>query len=139
MDLRTDLAKMSTLPHTLTAADVSLQVSSPLIRTEKRITPSWTVGQLKGRLETVTGIPPGSMRLVLHVPGRGEIEMGGDEVHVGTWISGLGPNAGEIVVCAKVSCRIVDGILHWRPFNAGTTALSHIFAFYMSTSCPRMT
>jgi tubulin-specific chaperone B len=94
---------MATLPHTQTPADISLQVTSPLIRTEKRITPSWTVGHLKGRLETVTGIPPGCMRLVLHAPGKGEIEMQGDEQQVGQWITGLGPGMGEITVCCNSS------------------------------------
>ena len=88
---------MANLPHTLTPADVSLQVSSPLIRTEKRITPSWTVGILKGKLESVTGIPPSCMRLMLHSTGA-QTEMGGDEAEVGRWITGLGQGRGEIVV-----------------------------------------
>ncbi|KZZ97852.1 Cytoskeleton-associated protein, Gly-rich domain protein [Ascosphaera apis ARSEF 7405] len=43
------------------------------IPSERRITPSWSVNVLKGKLETMTGIPPSSQRLKLKVPGRGDI------------------------------------------------------------------
>ncbi|POR38172.1 Cell polarity protein alp11 [Tolypocladium paradoxum] len=46
-------------------ADVPLQVISENAASERRITPSWTISQLKAKLETVTGIPPSSQRLSL--------------------------------------------------------------------------
>ena len=48
-----------------TAGDVPLLVSSENSSSERRITPSWTIGQLKAKLEPVTGIPPLSQKLVL--------------------------------------------------------------------------
>lgn len=46
-------------------ADVPLQVISENSSSERRITPSWTISQLKSKLEPVTGIPPSSQRLSL--------------------------------------------------------------------------
>ncbi|PHH69344.1 hypothetical protein CDD80_6819 [Ophiocordyceps camponoti-rufipedis] len=46
-------------------ADVPLQVISDNAVSERRVTPSWTISQLKARLETVTGIPPSSQVLRL--------------------------------------------------------------------------
>lgn len=44
--------------------------SEPRFLTERRITPTWTVEQVKSKLETMTGVPPGSQRLRVKVPGR---------------------------------------------------------------------
>ncbi|KIW13620.1 hypothetical protein PV08_08811 [Exophiala spinifera] len=55
-----------------TPADISVQVivpndanpsGAPLVSAERRITPSWTVSQLKTKLEPVTGIPASSQTL----------------------------------------------------------------------------
>lgn len=46
-------------------ADVPLLVISDYAQSERRITPSWSISQLKAKLETVTGIPPSSQRLAL--------------------------------------------------------------------------
>ena len=40
-------------------------ITSPNSTSERRITPSWTIAVLKGKLESVTGIPPASQRLIL--------------------------------------------------------------------------
>jgi tubulin-folding cofactor B len=48
-----------------TAADVPLLVRSENSSSERRISPSWTIGQLKARLEPITGIPPLSQTLTL--------------------------------------------------------------------------
>ncbi|PHH70294.1 hypothetical protein CDD82_7220 [Ophiocordyceps australis] len=53
-------------------ADVPLQVISDNAVSERRITPSWTVGQLKAKLETVTGIPPSSQILSLQASAGAE-------------------------------------------------------------------
>jgi len=51
-----------------TAHDIPLQISSENASAERRITPSWSVAQLKTKLEPVTGIPPSSQRLTLRLP-----------------------------------------------------------------------
>lgn len=56
-------------------ADVPLQVISEYSQSERRITPSWTIGQLKTKLETVTGIPPSSQRLSLKRAGSESISI----------------------------------------------------------------
>lgn len=74
-------------------ADVSVQVSvasdspveKPSFATERRVTPSWTVTQLKIKLETMTGIPPGSQRLMLKSPGREHQWMDGEEKVISQW------------------------------------------------------
>jgi len=53
-----------------TAEDIPLLITSENSSSERRITPSWTIGQLKAKLEPVTGIPPLSQRLTLRVPGQ---------------------------------------------------------------------
>lgn len=50
---------MATLP------DVPLYVVSENASSERRITPAWTISQLKTKLEPITGIPPGCQRLSL--------------------------------------------------------------------------
>ncbi len=54
-------------------ADVPLIVVSDNVSSERRITPSWTIGQLKTKLEPITGVPPSSQRLSLKTPGRESI------------------------------------------------------------------
>ena len=44
-------------------ADISLFVTSDYSASERRVTPSWTVGQFKAKMESVTGIPPTQQRL----------------------------------------------------------------------------
>lgn len=50
-----------------TAGDIPLQITSDNSSSERRITPSWTIGQLKAKLEPVTGIPPLSQKLTLRL------------------------------------------------------------------------
>ncbi|OAX80971.1 hypothetical protein ACJ72_04691 [Emergomyces africanus] len=52
---------------------------------ERRITPTWTVSQLKTKLETMTGIPPSSQRLKLKSPGREDQWVDGEDRVVGDW------------------------------------------------------
>lgn len=78
-----------------TPADISVIITSPSAAkaasaepsfvTERRITPSWTVFQLKGRLETMTGVPPGSQRLRIKVPGQPDQWADGDDRIIGEW------------------------------------------------------
>jgi tubulin-folding cofactor B len=48
-------------------ADVPLLITSDNARSERRISPAWTIAQLKSRLEPITGIPASSQRLTLKV------------------------------------------------------------------------
>ncbi|KKZ59188.1 hypothetical protein EMCG_05435 [[Emmonsia] crescens] len=57
---------------------------------ERRITPTWTVSQLKTKLETMTGIPPSSQRLKLKSPGREDQWVEGENRVVGDWGLGRG-------------------------------------------------
>lgn len=50
-----------------TAGDIPLQITSENAASERRITPSWTIAQLKTKLEPVTGIPPSLQCLSLHI------------------------------------------------------------------------
>jgi tubulin-folding cofactor B len=46
-------------------ADVPLYVVSDYASSERRITPSWSISQLKAKLESITGIPPSCQQLFL--------------------------------------------------------------------------
>lgn len=96
----------ATMDFQSTPADVSVIVSTPSsaganvepgLHAERRVTPTWTVMQLKSKLETMTGIPPGSQNLRFKAPGRPDRWIEGDDRIVGDWglIKGC-----EIEVCA---------------------------------------
>jgi hypothetical protein len=51
----------------MSAADVPLLITSENSSSERRISPAWTIAQLKGRLEPVTGIPASSQRLSIRI------------------------------------------------------------------------
>jgi tubulin-folding cofactor B len=73
--------------------------SPPLLSAERRISPSWTISQLKAKLESVTGIPPGAQRLRTRGFDGGWIAMEGEErlVRDGEWAAGV-RRGGEIEV-----------------------------------------
>ncbi|KAI1471588.1 CAP Gly-rich domain-containing protein [Daldinia caldariorum] len=54
-------------------ADVPLQVISENSISERRITPSWSITQLKRKLEPITGIPPSSQRISLKTASKDSI------------------------------------------------------------------
>ncbi|KAF3070508.1 Cell polarity protein alp11 [Daldinia childiae] len=61
-------------------ADVPLQVISENSTSERRITPSWSITQLKRKLEPITGIPPSSQRISLKTASKESIPIeGADE------------------------------------------------------------
>ena len=66
-------ARKMALPGTTTTRDVPLLVTSTASSSERRITPSWSITQLKAKLESVTGIPPAAQRLTLRSPGQQEV------------------------------------------------------------------
>lgn len=49
-------------------ADVPMLVISDNTASERRITPSWTISQLRGKLEHITGVPPSSQKLSIKTP-----------------------------------------------------------------------
>lgn len=49
-------------------ADVPMHVISDNTSSERRITPSWTISQLRGKLEHITGVPPSSQKLSIKTP-----------------------------------------------------------------------
>ena len=54
--------------HTMaTAQDIPLLIVSENSASERRISPSWTIAQLKGRLEPVTGVPATCQKLSLKI------------------------------------------------------------------------
>lgn len=70
------------------ARDIALLVKSENASAERRISPSWTIAQLKTKLESVTGIPPSCQRLTLKLPGQDEvlIEAPDEETtQIGSW------------------------------------------------------
>lgn len=78
-----------------TPADISVIITAasaargadaePSFVTERRVTPTWTVMQLKGKLETMTGVPPGCQSLRIKVPGRPDQLMDGDDRRIDEW------------------------------------------------------
>lgn len=51
-----------------TTHDIPMLITSTTASCERRITPSWTISQLKAKLEPVTGIPISSQQLTLVLP-----------------------------------------------------------------------
>ncbi len=52
--------------------DIPLLVTSDNSSSERRITPSWSIAQLKAKLEPITGIPPSSQKISLRVGSLGQ-------------------------------------------------------------------
>jgi hypothetical protein len=48
-------------------ADIPLLVISENTSSERRITPSWTISQLKSKLEPVTGVPPSAQEIFVKI------------------------------------------------------------------------
>ncbi|KAI1915994.1 hypothetical protein LOZ53_000902 [Ophidiomyces ophidiicola] len=76
-----------------TPADVSVVVSIAAdagrnhssFATERRITPTWTISQLRSKLETMCGIPPSCQRLRLKSPGREDQWLDDGDQPIGNW------------------------------------------------------
>lgn len=70
------------------AADVALLIRSENSASERRVSPAWTIAQLKARLEPITGVPAGCQRLSLKVASQPAmmIEAADEEAtQVGAW------------------------------------------------------
>jgi tubulin-specific chaperone B len=87
------------------AGDIPLQITSENSSSERRITPSWTIGQLKAKLEPITGIPPLSQKLTLKLGSRQSVPMeAADEENTQLGVFPLAPYA-EI----HLSFEFIDG------------------------------
>jgi len=51
-----------------TAHDVPILIESENAASERRINLGWSIGQLKGKLEIITGIPVSSQKMTLFAP-----------------------------------------------------------------------
>lgn len=95
----TDVSVIITSPNSFggSSSNNSAEQGSGFL-TERRITPTWSISQLKTKLETMTGVPPGSQRLRLKAPGRPDqwIVDGDGSSTIGDW--GLMKGC-EIEVC----------------------------------------
>ncbi|KAL4786690.1 CAP Gly-rich domain-containing protein [Aspergillus varians] len=69
----------------ITTASTPSSSDEPRLHSERRITPTWTVQQVKSKLETMTGVPPSSQRLRLKTPGRPDQWLDGDDTTIGDW------------------------------------------------------
>ena len=69
--------------------DIPLLITSSASRSERRITPTWSLSTLKRKLEPITGIPPSVQRLTLLLPDqKQEVPLAAedeDATLVGNW------------------------------------------------------
>ena len=108
-----------------TVGDIPLQITSENSSSERRITPSWTIGQLKAKLEPVTGIPPLSQKLTLRLGSQQSVPLEAvDEENTQLGAFPLAPYA-EI----HVSFEFIDGrfakqfVILLRPCPSGVIHL----------------
>lgn len=96
------------------APDIPLQISvpstskedkKPQISAERRINPSWTISQLKAKLEPITGIPPACQHLRI----RG---VDGDWVVIGAGEEEEGRRIGEWAGCRRGGSLEVCGLAY---------------------------
>jgi len=108
-----------------TAVDVPLNITSENSRSERRITPAWTIAQLKGRLEPITGIPASSQRLTLRLGGsQAPIDVSAADEEATQLASFPLQAYAELnvciddlrVVCSSVSARFISVLDHARWF-----------------------
>lgn len=75
---------------TLAAArDIPILIRSPAACSERRVNPSWTISQLKARLEPITGIAPALQTLAVRQPHQKEMTAisaaDEDRTEIGSW------------------------------------------------------
>ncbi|KAL8958028.1 MAG: hypothetical protein Q9193_004836 [Seirophora villosa] len=75
---------------TLAAArDIPIFIRSPAACSERRVNPSWTISQLKARLEPITGIAPALQTLAVRQPHQQEMTAisaaDEDRTEIGSW------------------------------------------------------
>lgn len=65
----------STTRNMQTAGDIPMIIRSENSSSERRITPSWTIGQLKAKLVPVTGIPSLEQKLTLWINNQQSVDI----------------------------------------------------------------
>lgn len=105
----TDIAVIITSP----SSNPSSANAEPGFLTERRITPTWTVLQLKYKLETMTGVPPGSQRLRLKTPGRPDQWVDGDGSVIGDWGLMKGCEMEVCLICSFLFLTFAFAVLSW--------------------------
>ncbi|KAH0202582.1 hypothetical protein KCU99_g4392, partial [Aureobasidium melanogenum] len=118
-------------------ADVPLLITSDNARSERRISPAWTIAQLKSRLEPITGIPASSQRLTLKVASWPDQNLQGvneDNIQLGAFTlqsyaelhvtdtrpAGLRANYTDVSAVEKYEMppdeyeSRTDSVLHWK-------------------------
>lgn len=92
--------------------------SEPRFLTERRITPTWTIMQVKGKLETMTGIPPGCQRLRVKVPGRPDQWADGDDRLIGDYglVKGTEIEVGSPILPVNLAFLCRFDLYHWEMF-----------------------
>lgn len=95
-------------------ADVPLYVVSDYSSSERRITPAWSITQLKRKLEPITGIPPSCQRISLKTASNEVLPVeAADEENVFLQSFPLTPYA-ELRVSETGSHFICEGSLYVR-------------------------
>ncbi|KAL9028421.1 MAG: hypothetical protein Q9196_003213 [Gyalolechia fulgens] len=73
-----------------TTRDIPILVTSPAASSERRVNPSWTISQLKAKLEPITGIAPSlqtlTLRLPDHLDGTAISAKDEDRTEIGAWV-----------------------------------------------------
>lgn len=97
----------------ITNASSSRASAEPSFVTERRITPTWTVEQVKGKLETMTGVPPGSQRLLVKVPGRPDQWADEADRAIGDWglVKGSEIEVGHLFFSLFFPCPLKASVL----------------------------
>jgi tubulin-folding cofactor B len=93
-------------------ADVPLIVISENSSSERRIGSSWTISQLKRKLEPITGIPPSSQRISLKTPANETIPVEAHDEDAAT-LSGF-----PLTQYAELHVsQIFVLMLFWKPYS----------------------
>ncbi|KAF7448439.1 NIP100 Dynactin complex subunit [Pyrenophora tritici-repentis] len=91
------------------AADVPLLITSPNSSSERRISPSWSIAQLKARLEPITGVPASCQQLSLRVGSQDAVAISAvDEEQTRLAAFPLQPYAEMTVVDTRPSAARTD-------------------------------
>jgi hypothetical protein len=127
------------------APDIPLTITVPgpfptsplLLSAERRISPSWTISQLKAKLEPVTGIPQSAQRLRTRGFDGNWVAMEGEEMFVGDrkWSAGV-RRGGEIEVSMRLLHLFICVAL---AFGGKPKLVSESYSFFsLPTSLPSL-
>ena len=94
-----------------TARDVPLLVRSENASSERRVSPAWTLAQLRTKLEPITGIPPSSQCLTLQLLPTGTGSTGGAGRLAATASAEAPPGSESVVLEAED--EDVTQLSHW--------------------------